>query len=1805
MNNNESNNLEGAPAPTNVITGSADTTPKKVPEEVEAYVDELLLLGGDLQLAESGIEDALLKNDVYRMQAESDDIDKIKDKYNSTYLKFTSTCRRLDIDTSECDDRRAKFLVLFKRLKASTFSVLHPPSLSKSVNPAANGDDNSRLKLAKIEVKDFDGKIAEWSQWKAVFETFVHHNTKYSHFEKHQILRSKLKGEPYHLIEEIPLDETNSASYDDAWKALLDQFDDPLERVSRYLLALSNVPSNCKSLKSLVTHFRANAVPLRMVFQKHPEIDVFSQFMIHAFLQKADKGANLDWQRELQKKEVLSTFDEFIKHMQGRCKSYDRAMSNNNTNASTSSKSSSASNSKGVSMATTKAQLLPRKSKPNGCLYCHKPHPVHTCADFKALPNLERFKFIQRKQVCRKCLRGYCERTCQFYCNICKKGHNTLVHVDSFVSNKEAPKTDSSTSQPGKNSISLLPINLEESVKPIDSSIQREISNEISDKFNLMGVGWSGSLVTDNLLALLATAVIKVTNSAGEQILARALLDNASQFNFITAAFAKKLNLTPFFSTTYIKGIDSMASSAKQSVLLIFSSCHSNFQTSIKCIIVDEIIDLIPSQYFSIEKWNFPSYITLADPEFNKPQPVDLLIGLGAFWKIIQPHFKNIGTGLPKLIATKLGWLVSGEMNLVVADKSNSYFTFLNSECVLSKTIQQFWFLDETPSDHLSFEAVECERIYKKTTYRKKEDKKFVVCHPYQISPEKLGTSKPQALKQFLYLEKKLTKNPILGKAYSKDIQDYKNKGQMRLVLNDNGDGYYMPHHAILKESSTSTSHRIVFNASQLTSSGLSLNNCIIVGPVVQSDLFSILLRARMHVYVFTADIQQMYRQIWMHECDVKYQKILWRDSPEEEIQTYEMLTVTFGLASAPYLATRCLKELAETDGSQYPAAQNTLLYDFYVDDVFSGGDNLADVIEKRKQLTELLASAGFHLRKWCANDPAILQGISTDELETNFPLYSGSEFAVKTLGIIFIPKDDVYKVWVHIESISSPTKRQVLSIISTIFDPLGFLGPVLILAKIMMQQLWAAQNGTLGWADLVPPSILPQWVEFSTQLSILNDLCVPRCAKRIDNPTIIELHGFCDSSESAYGAVFYLRSITNGQVSVNLLCSKTRVAPLKKRPIAQLELCAALLLSELYQKVIAALDKTIKINCVRLWSDNTTVLCWIKSLHSRWIVFVANRVKKIQEKTNLCTWDYVNTNQNPADILSRGLLPSQFKTFQIWWKGPEWLHNSNPFTTEVKFQPSNNFLNDFEIRNSRKGFCATIVKNTIFSYFSTFKKLVRSVAWYFRFFMHLDKMGPHLTGPLQCFELRHATTVLIKIVQKESFPDELKCLDNGKNIDLKSRLISLSPFLDAQGVIRVGGRLQESELTFEQRFQIVLPSNHIFTKYLIKHEHLLNFHAGPQLMRSILRRKWWILSINRAIRSCTLNCHSCIRMKADTQSQMMANLPKARVVPSRPFLKCGVDYAGPIQLLRLKDRGKVILQAYICVFVCFTTKALHLELVSDLTTECFIAALKRFISRRGIPLEINSDNGTTFVGAAKQIKQLKEFFSNNSGSICNFASSLNIHWQFIPPRAPHFGGLWEAGVKSVKKYLETTLKGSKFTYEQYLTFLTQIEACLNSRPLYLESSDPNEPGALTPGHFLIGGPITALPNKDLADIPANRLKHWHLLEQKSQYFWKKWSRDYLNTLQQRSKWRQMKNNLKIDDVVLVIEDNIPPTQWPLAVITALHPNKDGLVRKVTVRMRTGDYKKLLDPKIPVTTSEFVRPITKLVYLPTDSNDEL
>lgn len=335
-----------------------------------------------------------------------------------------------------------------------------------------------------------------------------------------------------------------------------------------------------------------------------------------------------------------------------------------------------------------------------------------------------------------------------------------------------------------------------------------------------------------------------------------------------------------------------------------------------------------------------------------------------------------------------------------------------------------------------------------------------------------------------------------------------------------------------------------------------------------------------------------------------------------------------------------------------------------------------------------------------------------------------------------------------------------------------------------------------------------------------------------------------------------------------------------------------------------------------------------------------------------------------------------------------------------------------------------------------------------------------------------------------------------------------------------------------------------------------------------------------------------CFRFKAAAQSQLMGSLPSARVTTGRVFIQAGVDYAGPITLRVSYCRGPPkAYKAYIAVFVCMASRAIHLEVVSGMTSEAFIAAYHRFTSRRGRCTDLHSDNGTTFKGADSEIQTMLKQLQNqqHNNNIAQTLLSEGTNWHYIPPAAPHFGGLWEAGVKAMKHHLRRVMGASLLTYEEIQTLLCQIEACLNSRPLCPMSDDPDDFDTLTPGHFLIGQPITAVPEPDLTTI--KHLSRYQLLQRQKQQFWKQWTSEYLARLQQRPKWSIIDKNVKVDQLVIVIDDNQPPTKWKMARITAVHPGKDDLVRVITIQDAERKLRKL--------------PITKICVLPFCSQEDI
>jgi len=458
----------------------------------------------------------------------------------------------------------------------------------------------------------------------------------------------------------------------------------------------------------------------------------------------------------------------------------------------------------------------------------------------------------------------------------------------------------------------------------------------------------------------------------------------------------------------------------------------------------------------------------------------------------------------------------------------------------------------------------------------------------------------------------------------------------------------------------------------------------------------------------------------------------------------------------------------------------------------------------------------------------------------------------------------------------------------------------------------------------------------------------------------------------------------------------------------------------------------------------------------NRWSVFVSNRVGQIQELTELNSWNHVKTRENPADLISRGVSPVLLMQSQLWWNGSPWLNLNRDWwkTESVRTLPTS------ELPEARK--TALVIKDSfeewnILHTISTMRHLQRVVAYVLRFINNSRKNKvDRSVGPLTSDELKHAALRLARVVQGYTFRAEIKALQGQQALPRSSKLLGLAPFLDRDGVIRVGGRLKHSTKTktfyasIFNKASNCIKAKHPFTKMLIVHEHEKLLHAGPQATLASLRQRYWPISGRSAVRKVTRGCIRCFRAAPSVGRVIMASLPAPRITPSWQFLHCGIDYAGPFMIRDSKRRNSKCSKGYVAIFMCLACKAVHIELVFDLSTEAFLNAFKRFISRRGKPSDVYTDNGTNFVGAIRDMRELRQAFLKcvQQETILDFSAQEEISWHFNPPLASHFGGIWETGVKAMKFHLKRVAGTALLNCDEMETLLAQIEAVLNSRPL-------------------------------------------------------------------------------------------------------------------------------------------------------------
>ncbi|XP_075151218.1 uncharacterized protein LOC142225329 [Haematobia irritans] len=1673
---------------------------------------------------------------------------------------------------------------IYVRIVSKLSSDIH---MRSQTNPTVSLPSPSNFHLPACDTESFRGDYQSWPSFRDMFSAIYIRNSSLSKVQKLFHLRKKTEGEAHDIVKKCPL--TNSG-FDIAWSNLKDRFENKRMLVHSQLRLLFNLTTvsaeSSDDIKCLQRDINSCISSLKMY-----DIDVSSWDAIFVYVcsTKLPRTTLSLWEQSIKNKKDLSKWEDLDCFLSSR---YQTLETISEINAPSSSDKSH-SNSKKPNLPLNKkvnsnhAKISSSSSNPSCSLCANVSHTIRKCPKFLNMTANERALYIKKLNLCTNCFaKAHNLKECKssYNCFSCGKRHHTLLHRDIQQSQETSATPNIKSQQQVQKSIA-------QSIQSTSPQASSHPSNSEPLSFcpSTSGNSIQTCFAAHSHNVLLGTAVVQVTH-LGLKYFVRALIDSGSQGSFISERIFNILKLPFQAIEAEIAGLNGVTT-AKANKLANFSICprfDSNLEVSITALVVPRLSGDLPTTSVNPSILvDFPN-IQLADPQFYESNRIDLLIGADLFNNIMLENVQRNICGSLVAQETVFGWIITGPIQQNPKISSFSTVVSYLTESNLEKQLKRFWEVEEVPQKpHLSDSDSFCEKLFSDTTTRDKNGR-FVVSLPFKPSlsndSPRLGQSRSIASAQFLRNETRLLKNVDLKKQYDSVIQEYLELGHMVKVptLSENKypEHYYLPHHAVIKPDRTTTKVRVVFNASCPSSSGTSLNDILYPGPTLQTDLTLLLLRWRFYRFVFSADIEKMYRQIRVNPRETRFQRILFRFDSNDKIEDFELQTVTFGVNAAPYLAIRSLLQLAQDCYTSYPIASKIIRDDMYVDDVLSGCHDLESTFEARNELISALNSACFPLRKWTSNSTEFLKSLPKEHiLKQDFLVFDDSS-QTKTLGVKWNAMSDCFLFDIQ-ASPPNPkyTKRQVLSEISKIFDPAGWLAPIVILAKILMRDVWLSK---VDWDDDITPKCFNGWVKFLENFSSTKSIQIPRWVSYSPKCNI-QFHAFCDASENAYAAAIYTRiQFEDNSVCVNLLTSKSRVSPVKSLSIPRLELCGATLLADIVESVIPSMK--IPEYEVFKWTDSTIVLSWLRKPACHWKTFVANRVSLISNKVGIDNWFHVDTQSNPADLASRGVYPNELIDNPLWWHGPYWL--AQPPSCWPLCQ---DILTDTNLEQKAiKVHVATDSnQRDIVERFSSFPRAIRVISYIFRFIYRIHpkyrNSCVNYSTDLTVDEIKNTKNRLILLTQAKYFPNVVESLRKKEMLSKSCAILNLNPFLDEIGIIRAFGRLAYSpSLSYDERYPIILPYNGHLSRLIVKFTHLLCLHGGNQQVLNLVRLQFWIPKLKNLIKSIIHQCKVCVLYKKKLQKQLMAALPPARTTLKRPFYNTGIDFSGPFNIKSFSGRGSKISKGYVCVFVCFATKAIHLEATSCLSTPAFLAAFHRFISRRGCPQNVYSDNGTNFTGASREIA--KNFVEASKSNLVSHFVHQQLSWHFIPPGAPHMGGLWEAGVKSFKNHFKKISGNFTYTFEEFCTLLAKIEACMNSRPISIASEDPQDLNPLTPGHFLTGGPILAPPEPCYDTHPESVVNRWQRVKVLQQHFCQRWKMEYLKELHKRNKWKTPQNNIEIDSVVVVREENLPPSEWRIGRVTKLYPGKDN-------RVRVAD--------IYTTKGVLTRPIVKLVILPT------
>ncbi|KAF4514163.1 UNVERIFIED_CONTAM: hypothetical protein B566_EDAN019286 [Ephemera danica] len=1246
------------------------------------------------------------------------------------------------------------------------------------------------------------------------------------------------------------------------------------------------------------------------------------------------------------------------------------------------------------------------------------------------------------------------------------------------------------------------------------------------------------------------------------EIVTNALLDTGSEVTLVSKKLAKTLKLDGDRCTLNIRMVNGAHTASSEKVTFELASLDREFSVSVgNAFTVDKLPCQKIDQHIDLGKWSHLKDVSL---EVINQDEVGLLIGYDvaeAHWVLDQ---RLGGHNEPHAVRTPFGWSVRGR----VGDRGSSSRVFHTAleGMSMEKNLeilyeQEFRWSNNEDDEAPSREDARALKIAETST--KLVDGRFEVGVPWKRDVPMLPDNKIMAKHRAELLRKRLGKDDDLRKRYADTIRTHTNKGYVSEVEPELSERrWYLPHHPVIHPKKPGKV-RIVFDCAARYRN-TSLNDELLVGPNLNNDLAGVLLRFRSGPVATSADIEEMFLRVRLPERDRWAFSFLWWNSDDlaGKPKVFQWNVHPFGATSSPFCAAYALSRIARNDslGQPKPWAK-AILDNFYVDDCLLASETVDAASEIAVQLTERLAQGGFRLTKWVSNQAEALTSIpNSDRLSIEEGKDLALDRAHHTLGVLWDTRHDTIRIDLRMTT-KAVTKRGVLSVVASFFDPLGIVSPILLPGRNFLQRL--CRLG-LGWDSQIPEEDSKWWEGWLGKLMGLPRIEIPRYVLcQTGFPVAFDLHVFSDASEVGYGAVAYIRTEDpEGNGTCQFVLGKSRVVPSKPITVPRLELTAAVLAVKL--KNFVEREVRLNLRTTFLWTDSQLVLRYLLNTTSRFKTFVANRVTFVLTHSTVAQWRHVPTDCNPADLASRGTVKATTEELKLWFGGPTFLSKGMEVWPPMNLKAAD-ISTDVEVKRVAAVTCDPVshpVLSKLTQRYSTWTRLVRGTAWLKRFVQYMVVMHSNRTdcslsvGSLQLHEIISVERNIIKMVQEERFEFNTYSSSTTLNIPISHPLSRLKPVL-RDGLVCLGGRVSTA--------LALLPHHHLVVDMLIRHYHLACGHMGASCVLTEMRKKYWAVKGMTNVRRVLRSCFVCRAATSRPCGQEMATLPAARIEAGvNPFSVCGVDYFGPFEV----KYGRSIIKRYGCLFTCLKTRAVHLEIAHFLSTDSFLMALIRFIGRRGTPEEIYSDNGSNFVGAEAELRRQVDRLDHQR--ISTAMLERGITWHFNPPSASHRGGVWERMIRTTRRVLTSVAGHQRLTDESLLTFIVETERLINNRPITPLIDDPEQPEALTPNHLLLLRSNSGLATAEVT-VSERYTKAWRQAQYLATVFWKRWVKEYLPTLQLRGKWIGAEREVSKGDLVLLMDGTTPYGSWPKGLVSEVLVGHDGHVRDVRIRTPNGE----------------------------------